>query len=559
MPSPSPSAKVNRLLLVDDEPIILELLQRQLNQRGYSVETADSGQRAMEVLAASRPFDILVTDIRMPGMDGMTLLKTARKSYPEMEAIMVTGHGDMDTALEAMRLGAYNFLTKPVGISELSAVLGNCQEKIHLQQEVAQKQAALQEAHDQLEIRVNRRTAELTRANALLADEIELSGQVIQEIREKDARLRRAQKMEALGSLAGGIAHDFNNLLMGIQGHVSLLLGKSDNQPPVLSHLLNIEQLVESGGRLTKQLLGYARKGQYDVRVHNLCDIITNICETFGRTHKNIDIANHFPVPCLAVKADQGQLEQILFNLLINASDAMPQGGSINIDTEIVPFAAIASKMHKGIQGDYIHLSFSDNGEGIPEEIQDHIFEPFFTTKPQSRGTGLGLASTYGIVAGYGGLIEIKSRLGRGTTFHVYLPASSEKPASQGRFSDLASRPPGGRVLLVDDEYSIREICKELLTERGFTVTTAANGVEAISHYQEDEFDIVVLDMVMPEKGGSETFDELQRLDPEIKVILSSGYSLEGEAADIVKRGCSAFIQKPFNMADLTNKIMEII
>ena len=552
------SALKGRLLLVDDEPIILELLQRQLDLRGFTTKIATSGHEALDTLS-SFPIDIVVTDIKMPGMDGMELLKNVRKNYPDQEIIMVTGHGDMDTALEAMRLGAYNFLTKPVGVSELVATLDNCLEKLKLEQEIASKQKALQKAHDELEIRVNKRTAELTRSNALLEDEIALNSSVIEEIRQKDARLRQAQKMEALGSLAGGIAHDFNNLLMSVQGHVSMLLSLCDSQRPELSHLISIEKLVESGGRLTRQLLGYARKGQYDVRVHDLHDIITTVSETFSRTRKDITLNSNFTPHCLAIKADQGQLEQILFNLHINAADAMPKGGTISITTEIVPFAKVSDKLLKGINGDYIHFSLTDTGEGIPAEIQEHIFEPFFTTKTHSRGTGLGLASTYGIIAGYGGVIEVDSSPKHGATFHIYLPASQEKPSIQGRASALSSRKPEGRVLLVDDEESIREIGKELLEERGFKIETAENGKKAIEKYKQAKFDIIVLDMVMPIMGGSETFDELQKINPKVKVILSSGYSLEGQAADIVARGCSGFIQKPFNMAELTTKIMEIL
>lgn len=553
----APSSKGN-LLLVDDEPIILELLQRQLNQRHYQTKTATTGQQALDLLA-NQHIDILVTDIKMPGMDGMTLLKEIRRDFPLIEIIMVTGHGDMETALEAMRLGAYNFLTKPVGVSELAATLDNCLEKMALEKEIVRKQEALQKAHDDLEIRINKRTAELIRSNALLEDEIALNAQVLQEIREKDARLRQAQKMEALGSLAGGIAHDFNNLLMNIQGHVSMLLSICTGNRPELLHLINIEKLVESGGRLTRQLLGYARKGQYDVRVHDLHDLINTVVETFARTRKDITITTEFTSQCLAIKADQGQLEQILFNLHINAGDAMPQGGTITIITEIVPFSTVKHKLLKGIEGDYIHLSLTDSGDGIPPEIIEHIFEPFFTTKTHSQGTGLGLASTYGIIAGYGGIIEVDSTPGQGTSFHVYLPASPEKPATQGRASQLTSRKPEGKVLLVDDEDSIREIGQELLEERGFSVTVAANGLQALEIYKEQDFDIVVLDMVMPGMGGSETFDAIQKINPEVKVILSSGYSLEGQAADIVSRGCSGFIQKPFNMAELTTKIMEII
>jgi signal transduction histidine kinase len=548
------------ILLVDDEPEILELLKRQLEARHFTIFTALSGQEALHQLA-EQTIDILATDVRMPGMDGITLLEKAMAHQPTLQSVVITGHGDLDTALRAMRLGAYNFLLKPVGVSELEITLRNCLEKIRLKKKVARQQTALQAAHDRLERRVADRTAELTRVNHSLSAEIELNARVLRDLQEKDDQLRHAQKMEALGSLAGGIAHDFNNLLMGIQGHNALLISHCDPAKPEFSHLLSIENLVESGGRLTRQLLGYARQGQYDVRHLHFHELIHAIVETFSRTHKEISVITQLCPEPLIITADQGQIEQVLFNLLINAGDAMPGGGTLTITSRRLPSQAIEAKLLAGVHGDYIHLAVSDTGTGIPDHILPHIFEPFFTTKDLSRGTGLGLASTFGIVAAYGGHIEVDSQLGHGTTFHVYLPASTEIPTISGRSSAYSKRHPEGAILLVDDDEAIRETGKELLQARGFHVITAQDGHEAVEIYRRQGagIDLVVLDMIMPRMGGSETFDRLRQINPDIKVLLSTGYSIEGQAADIVNRGCAGFIQKPFNMAELTKKIMEII
>ncbi|MEN8256396.1 MAG: response regulator [Thermodesulfobacteriota bacterium] len=551
---------IGTILLVDDEPEILELLQRQLEVRNFSIFTAQSGNEA-QVILQDNSIDILVTDVRMPGMDGISLLEKALEKQPDLQSVVITGHGDLDTALRAMRLGAYNFLLKPVGVSELEITLKNCLEKIYLKRKITLQQEALQKAHDELEVRVAQRTKELTHVNRSLSAEIDLNARVFEDLQKKDQQLRHSQKMEALGSLAGGIAHDFNNLLMGIQGHVSLLISHYDSSKPEFSHLVSVENLVESGGRLTRQLLGYARQGQYDVQLLNLHDLIHALMETFSRTRKEISVHSDLTAETLIINADQGQIEQVLFNLFINAADAMPDGGSLTITSKRVPYKNIKDKLVEGIRGDYIHLAVTDTGTGIPDDIKLQIFEPFFTTKDISRGTGLGLASTYGIVAAYGGHIELDSTMGEGSTFHIYLPASAESPAVSGRTSALSSQTPEGTILLVDDDESIRETAQELLEARGFQVITAEDGYYAVEIYREkgEQISLVVLDMIMPRMGGSETFDKLREMDPDIKVLLSTGYSIEGQANEIVSRGCAGFIQKPFNMADLTKKVMEII
>ena len=548
------------LLLVDDEPAILDLLGRQLTNRHFKTYTAPSGNDAVALLI-KHEIDILVTDVRMPGMNGIELIGKAKEINPAIETIVITGHGDLDTALSAMRFGAYNFLPKPVGISELSITLDNCVEKITLKREVDNQKDALQKANDGLEKRVLERTLELTRANALLADEIELNGIVLQDLKEKDALLRHSQKMEALGSLAGGIAHDFNNLLMGIQGHISLLLSHCDSNGPEVAHLFHIEKLVSSGGRLTRQLLGFARQGQYDVKPLDLHALIDEVTETLSRTKKNVSFETELSdYPCI-LNADQGQIEQVLFNLCINGADSMPNGGILSITTELVSFSRVEDKLDQGIPGNYIHLMVEDSGTGVPEDIREKIFEPFFTTKDVSRGTGLGLASTYGIVASYGGCIEVESQQEIGSIFHVFLPKSKKDIQPNQEASLLTSRPPEGVILLVDDDDNIRDTAMELLEDRGFTVIEACNGEEALDIYQNksNEIDIVVLDMIMPKMGGNEAFDKLVEINPKVKVLLSTGYSLEGQASDIVDKGCAGYIQKPFNIADLTRKIMEII
>jgi len=374
------------------------------------------------------------------------------------------------------------------------------------------------------------------------------------------AKLQQAQKLEAIGTLAGGIAHDFNNLLMGIQGNVSLMLIDGSQAHPYYERLKSIEKQVKSGAGLTSQLLGYARKGRYEVKSVDLNALLQETSEAFGRTKKEITIHRDLAGDLFAIEADQGQIEQVLWNLFVNGADAMPGGGSLILKTLNITDKDMKGKLYNPKPGNYIFLTVTDTGTGMDKETLERIFEPFFTTKETGQGTGLGLASAYGIIKGHGGYIDVESRKGHGTTFSIYLPAS-EKKAPKGVEPTVRFTKTSGTVLLVDDEDIILEVGKDLLEVMGYQVLTADNGEEAVEVYgkNRDVIDLVVLDMVMPTMGGGEAYDRMKDINPKIKVLLSSGYSIEGEATEILERGCNGFIQKPFNMDELATKIREIL
>ncbi|MBU4258061.1 MAG: response regulator [Proteobacteria bacterium] len=382
----------------------------------------------------------------------------------------------------------------------------------------------------------------------------------ITEKKKTEIQLQQAQKMEAIGTLAGGIAHDFNNLLMGIQGNTSLMLMQVDSAHPFYERLKNIEKQVESGARLTSHLLGYARKGQYEVKPINLNHLIKETSDTFGRAKKEIVIYRELSDDLHAIEADPGQIEQVLLNLYVNAADAMPGGGKLILKTENTTHNNIKGKMYKPKPGNYVVLTVADTGIGMDKETMERIFDPFFTTKEMGRGTGLGLASAYGIIKAHGGYIDVESRKGHGTIFRIYLPASANKAVKAVKSSDEFVRG-AGMALLVDDETIILEVGKDLLEAMGYRVLTARNGKEAIELYRknQDEIDIVLLDMVMPNMSGGEAYDRLKKIAPDIKVLLSSGYSLDGQATEILKRGCDGFIQKPFTLNELSAKIIEVL
>ena len=375
-----------------------------------------------------------------------------------------------------------------------------------------------------------------------------------------EVKLQQAQKLEAIGTLAGGIAHDFNNLLMGIQGIVSLMVMDIDSNHPHYERLQKIEKQIKSGARLTSHLLGYARKGKYEVKSVDLNQLLKEASETFGRTRKEIIIHPELSEGLFAIEADPGQIEQVLLNLFVNAADAMPGGGNLNLTTMNITHKDMTGKLYHPKPGDYVLITVADTGIGMDKETMECVFDPFFTTKEMGRGTGLGLASAYGIIKGHGGYIDVDSKKGQGSTFSIYLPASERRAQEAVKTVERLTKGTG-TVLLVDDEEVIIEVGKELLETMGYRVLIAKDGEEAIAIYKKhlDDIDIVVLDMVMPNMGGGEAYDRMKEINPDIKVLLSSGFSIDGEASEILARGCSGFIQKPFTMKELSGRVSKIL
>jgi len=291
-----------------------------------------------------------------------------------------------------------------------------------------------------------------------------------------------------------------------------------------------------------------------------LNQLIIETSEVFSQAKKEIKIHLELAGDLLGINADRGQIEQVLLNLYLNAADAMPLGGSLILKTKNLTHQEITNKPYIPMPGKYIFLQVNDTGTGIDEKIQKRIFEPFFTIKTMGKGTGLGLASVYGIIKGHGGYIDVESQKNQGTTFKIYLPASYKPIEKQVEASALITT---GKetILLVDDEEIILETVVEIVKRLGYTVLTAKSGHQAVQIYSEnkDKIDLVILDMIMPDMGGSEVFDIIKDMNRNVKVLLSSGYSLDGHARAIVERGCNGFIQKPYNMKSLSQKIRTIL
>jgi signal transduction histidine kinase/ActR/RegA family two-component response regulator len=382
----------------------------------------------------------------------------------------------------------------------------------------------------------------------------------IRKQKKMETQLQQAHKMEALGTLAGGIAHDFNNLLMGIQGRTSLMRMDNDSSHSHNEHLKGIEDYVKSAGELTKQLLGFARGGKYEIKPTDLNKFIKKQNRMFGRTRKEITIRGRYEKNLWTVDVDQGQIEQVLLNIFVNAWHAMPGGGNLYIQTENIVIDEFFYRPYHVEPGKYVKISATDTGEGMDNATQQRIFDPFFTTKEMGRGTGLGLASVYGIIKNHGGFINVYSEKGEGTTFNIYLPASEKEVVKENK-SQKEVLKGAETTLLVDDEDIILDVGPGIIEKLGYEVLIAKSGKEAIGIYEKnhDRIDMVILDMIMPEMGGGETYDKLKEINPGIKVLLSSGYSIDGEATKILERGCNDFIQKPFNMIDLSRKLRKIL
>ena len=383
----------------------------------------------------------------------------------------------------------------------------------------------------------------------------------VTEARAMERQLQRIQRFEAMATLAGGIAHDFNNLLMGIEGSASLLLMDLPEGAAAAEKLRNIEKYVRQGEQLTRQLLGLARRETRDgIRVADLNGLIAASSALFGQTRREITLRCQ-PQPCLwPVEVDPGQIEQVLLNLFVNAAHAMPLGGEIRLATANVHLDRQEAAACGRPAGRYVRITVADSGCGIDPQILDRIFDPFFTTREHEGGTGLGLASAYGIVSNHGGIIQAGNGPLGGAEFTILLPASERAPLPA---QDLSAEvwPGCETILLVDDEPLVLRLTRDLLQRLGYTVLPAATGTEALDLCREhpDRIDLAIVDMVMPGMSGPELFQGLRAMDGSIRGLLSTGYDLADQAEHLLDQGFHGFIQKPFTLHTISCKLREIL
>ncbi|MCJ7771582.1 MAG: response regulator [Desulfobacterales bacterium] len=639
-----------KILIVDDDPRMCESIKSLLSFEDYEITTTCSGKEALSLLSENE-YDIALMDIILPDIGGLQLMEQLNKRNHNTLVINITGNANLDSAIGALRMGAYDYLRKPFEHDELLKTVRNALNQKILELEKKAVEGQLNQAelryfylvHNspdiiytldnngkftfisdtaQRLIKLNnealmgkhystilhekdqekakwhfneRRTGSRATSGIELRlkiakngggsntfdercihIELKATGMYEKKFKEhigthgvardiSDRKLLQdqffqSQKMEAVGTLAGGIAHDFNNILMAIQGQASLILLHTDPSHKHFKHLKKIESFVESAADLTKQLLGYAKGGKYNIKTSDLNKIIENSSKMFWRTKKEIKVFTKYQKDIWPVEVDRGQIEQVLLNLYINAWQAMPHGGNLYIESENVTIKENDTKSFKNMSGKYVKLSVKDTGIGMDEKIQERIFDPFFTTKEMGRGTGLGLASAYGIIQNHNGIIDVTSKKDKGTIFNIYLPASDKMIKSEIDPPKHLSRGTE-TILLVDDEDIITDAMVELLEQIGYKVFWARSGKEAITIYKNNKnrINLVILDIIMPDILGGETFDRLKEINPEIKVLLSSGYSLDDQATEIMDRGCCGFMQKPFNIKELSLKLREVL
>ncbi|MBI3090323.1 MAG: response regulator [Candidatus Tectomicrobia bacterium] len=421
----------------------------------------------------------------------------------------------------------------------------------------------LQAARTELESRVKERTMELVAANRQLRAEIAERQQAEEERRKLEDQLFQSQKLEAIGTLAGGVAHDFNNILTGVLGYAGLLKMQWRNESEIEHAATVIEKAALRGSQLVTQLLSFARHGTRQNIPIDLEATIEEAISLLRRTlEKNITICRSARLEKAIVLGDPGQMQQVLLNLAVNARDAMPEGGELCFGLQRVELDAAWCRGRAGLTpGPYYLLTVTDTGCGIPESIRTRIFEPFFTTKEQGKGTGMGLATVYGIVNAYGGSIEVQSQEGVGTTFGLYLPAASASADIAVAAADEELVFGSGRILLVDDDELARTAAADILRRLGYEVVTAGDGQEAVERFQnlEPHCDLVILDLLMPRMGGAQCFQILKQLEPGVKVILSTGYDFSEREQLNLTNGICGVIQKPLRMVELSRVVAKAL
>lgn len=516
------TTKTLRVLIVDDSENDAIVLLRALRKAGYHpiyerVWTAS----AMKAALQGQSWEIVISDFHMPNFGGFEALQSLKESGQDTPFILVSGIVGEETAVAAMKAGAQDYIMK--------RNLGRLIPAIERELRDAQTRAA-------------RKTAE-------------------EGLHQSEEQLRQAQKVEAVGLLAGGVAHDFNNILTVIMGYSNLLLEGAVETNPQRRYAQELQLAADRGASLTRQLLAFSRKQSIEPKVLDLNSVVADLEKLLRRLlSEDIELLSVAATPLGRVEADPRQIEQVVMNLAVNARDAMPNGGTLTLKTANVTFNDIAAGRPPGIEpGSYVMLSVTDTGVGMSDEVKAHLFEPFFTTKPQDKGTGLGLATSYGIVKQNRGHIEVSSELGRGTTFCIYLPRVEQAILTPSLVDEPRSVGGNETLLLVEDEPAVRELNELILRELGYQVLTASDGLEALRlHPEAQEVDLLITDIVMPNLGGHELARRLRLAQPDLKILFTSGHTGDkiAPASDVQGTG---FLQKPYRPDVLATKVRKML
>ncbi len=628
-----------KILVVDDEPDMVWALTNILETKGYSVITADGGKKAIQKIKKSNP-DLTLLDIRMPEIDGIQVLEKGREINPMMPVIMITAYDDIENAVQAVKLGAYDYFIKPFKNSELLFIIEQALEKIALEKEIKESKEMLSTIFNNVQdgiifldktdriLKINRRVKEISgypeeelvsrRYSAMkmftkedlilivnnikkviagiqvpptsheivtkkgkrlyvevLAQPVRKNGRivgsivVIRDITERlsaeqagkqveEERLK-AQKLESIGVLAGGIAHNFNNRLSVILGNAQLANIVAEKGGNVTKYLQNIETSAEQAKALTQQLLTFSKGGE---PVKEICSIAALLNETANLSLSGSNVRSELDIQSNLwdVEIDKGQVIQVINNIILNADQAMPEGGVINISAENIP-SGLKVPDYSLSNEKYIRISIRDHGIGIPPDKLNKIFDPYFTTKQNC--SGLGLTTAYSVIKKHNGFIIAESVVGAGSTFIIYLPAVEREVMEE----EKEKRPlkGTGRILVMDDEELVSEVTGAILKTLGYEVEFAKDGSEAIELYKKTmksgkPFNVVIMDLTIPGgMGGKEAIRKLAEIDPGVKAIVSSGYFNDPVMAEFKKYGFVGVMAKPYKIEELSETLYKVL
>lgn len=675
------------ILIVDDEEEFLNILSLYFDDLDFTVFTASNGIQAFELFQAHHP-DVLIFDIDMPGLSGIELLSKVHADDPDTPVIMISGMGSLTDVVNALRLGAWDYLSKPLKDIEMLGItveraldklelirenreyrktleteivkrtndLENKKEEleianVELKREIREKAGIEQELYDKnkflelilssiknpifvvdvpdMKINLANREAQ-TMFSAYYPDKLfeevfsrdhvfvqviqkalengepvtmetcfpdssdsgeknhylvsaypipDSSGtmyQVIENIiditpvkhaQEENKKLQeqflQSQKMESVGRLAGGIAHDFNNMLTTIVGYGELILMDSKGDEFFVEDLKTVIDTGRKAAMLTQQLLAFSRKQVMEWKIVHLNTILTEMHKLLIRLlGEDVHLEYHLCENCKKVQADPTQIDQVIMNLCVNARDAMPRGGTLTITTEMVKSERIKRRDESEIiDREYVLLSVADSGDGIDPKIMENIFEPFFTTKEKNKGTGLGLATVFGIVKQHKGFIQVNSEVGRGTVFEVFFPVAKVDEIKSDVVKSIKPTHGEGTVLIVEDDEKIRRLLKSYLSRIGFDVliSESVNDALKINQTYEGSIDLILTDVIMPGMDGLTLSQEIRKHRNNIKVLLMSGYTDDRLNLEQYPELMNNFIRKPIDMTDLITRIKKLI
>jgi two-component system, cell cycle sensor histidine kinase and response regulator CckA len=514
-----------RILQLEDNTVDAELITATLTEGGIPCQSqlVDTRQAFVAALKEGR-MDLILADYSIPGFDGMKALTLARQHCPDVPFLFVSATIGEELAIDAMHQGATDYVLK---------------------QRLGRLVPSVQRALRELEDRSERKRAE-------------------EALRQSEKQFRQSQKMEAVGRLAGGIAHDFNNLLTVIMGYSQVLLTELGPQHPLRGKIDETLKAGERAATLIRQLLTFSSKQSLDPKILSLNTAVTSLESLLRRLiGEDIQLVSTLDPTNGRLRADQAQLEQVLVNLVVNARDAMPKGGTLTIETAQVELTrSPVYHLTPLLPGLYVRLAVSDTGCGMDRNTQSHIFEPFFTTKGEGKGSGLGLSTVFGIVTQCGGAIDVTSRVGHGTRFDLYFP-SVESDILTTAWTQPAGQPRRGTetILLVEDDPSVRTLVRDELRKLGYRVLEAKNGLEAclLATQQTGLVQLLLTDVVMPGMGGRELAQHLSVIKPDLRTLFISGYMDDIGIMAGQEEGTSSFLQKPFTPEVLARAVRNLL